>query len=267
MDNDNQSPYDQPLDLPGGDSQQASVQQFKPPKRKRNFKLPLIILVVLIVLAGLGYGSWKLLSKKKAPPATQNTAATTPTTPQNQEDVPAVTATKDFTAQTLAVEFNYPSSWIVTENNGGITAISPTFSYMTQDRDKINGYFKIYIRNTARDVDGKYIGRGVVIQPTQQLTYTQPAPGQRTSTNLSFFGYDTPDNFAFMMITGNFNLKKGDTLGVNYGKEAGTYIIVGGFSSTDQKDDLGFNKVSPDNFQSSNAYQQAVEILKSLKVS
>ena len=42
------------------------------------------------------------------------------------------------------------------------------------------------------------------------------------------------------------SLQKGDTLGPNYGREQGTFIIACGFSSKDLKDDLATNPVSPD---------------------
>lgn len=269
MDPELRSPYDMPVELPGEESK--SVQPAPAPSKRRGFKKPLIILLVVLIVAGLGLAAWKVLGKKPKPASQANTNAqpTQPASvPKATSDIPSVTSTKDFTAQTLAVEFKYPSSWTATEKDGGISVISPTFSYQTKTGSNVKGYFKVYIRNTARSIDSKYIGRAYAVQPTQKLTYLNPNPNQRKDTYLSFFGYDDGSNFAYFMITGNFpNLKKGDTLGPNYGKEPGTYIIVGGYADASLKDDLQFNQMPPDSFNGSNAYKQALDILKSLRVS
>jgi hypothetical protein len=68
------------------------------------------------------------------------------------------------------------------------------------------------------------------------------------------------------MIAGNYSLKQGDTLGPNYGKEPETFIVAGGFSSKDLKDNLATNLVDPVVLDSSNAYKQAIEIVKSLQL-
>src|SRR5581483_5671009 len=117
-------------------------------------------------------------------------------------------AGKTFTAETLAVEFQYPADWTVTEKDGTITAKSTAMTVQSTTGG-VSGAFRVYIRKVARDVDSKYIGRAVAMQATEPLTYSNPAPSQRKTTNLSFFGYDDANNFAFFMITGNFNLKKG----------------------------------------------------------
>ncbi len=268
MDNESPSkpddPMAQPLDLPGGETQQSPHQNFQSTKSRKSFKKPLLILLLLLALGGIGFSIWKMLSKPRptVPPQTNEPTAK----PLPTQSEAAAKGFKNFTAETLAVEFSYPDNWTVAEKDGTITVKSPTFSYQTT-QGTTNGYFRIYIRKGARSVDSKYIGRAYAVQPTQQITYTNPAVSQRKTTNLSFFGYDDASNFAFFMITGNFNLKKGETLGPNYGKEAETYIIVGGYSSAEDKDDLSFRMISPSSFQQANAYKQAIEILKSLKVS
>ncbi len=257
------SPYEEPLDLPGGDSTPPAPHSFKPPKRRKNFKKPLIVLLTLLILGGLGYGALKLLSKPKPAPASQNSNQSATKT-----DSPPVSGqTKTFTAETLAVQFKYPSDWTVTEKDGTITVKSANFDYKSADAGTVHGYFRIYIRKSARDVDSKYIGRAVATQPTEEITYTNPATSQRKQTELSFFAYDEPANFAFMMITPGFKLQKGDTLGAKYGKEAEAYIIVGGYSSTSNTDDLSFHPVTATNIEGADVVKQAIALFKSLQVS
>jgi len=259
------SPYEQSLDLPGGEQVPHAPQPTRP---KRRFgKRPIFIVLGILVLAALIFGGLKLLNKPK--PATHPTDEQATTNQTDQTAAPAAaTGTKDFTAETLAVSFKYPDNWTVTEKEGTITIKSPTFDYKSTDAGTVsNGYFRIYIRKSAREVDSKYIGRAVAIQPTEEITYSNPAPDQRKQTELSYFGYDEPVNFAFMMITPGFKLQKGDTLGAKYGKETEAYIIVGGYSGKDNVDDLSFHSVALTNVSSADVIKQATELFKSLKVS
>jgi hypothetical protein len=260
-----QTPFDEPLDLPGGESRPAAPHSFQPPKRRRS-KKPFATLLFIIILCALGYGAFKWLGRQKpaSQPQTNNTPAVTP--PKTTQPQTAA-GTKTFTAETQAISFDHPDTWTVVEKDGAITATSPDFDYQTNEGEQVNGHFKLYLRVSARAVDSKYIGRGIAMQPTETLTYTKPAPSQLKTTRLIFFGYDSTDNFAFFMITNNFNLKKGDTLGPSYGKEATTYIIAGGYATSATKDDLSFQMVSPDSFATTDAYKQALDILKSLQVS
>lgn len=237
----------------------------KPPKNRK--KSLIVIPLVIIVVGALGFGGYKIFGHKKSTPKTVTNASTDIPDASNK-DVPLASSTKTYENGFLGVTLSYPDTWTTTEsdNKASVRLESPNFSYLTTSKGTVTGNFRIYIRKGARTIDGKYIGRGYAIQPSEKLTYAKPAVGQRTDTNLSLFGLDTPDNFAFFMIAGNYNLKKGDTLGPNYGKEQETYIIVGGYSSKDLKDDLATNPVSTDMIKTSNAYKQATDILKSLQL-
>jgi hypothetical protein len=159
----------------------------------------------------------------------------------------------------------YPSNWTVNENDG-LHIISPDFRYETTDKGMVTGNFQIYIRQTARPIDGQYIGKGIVVKPSEGLTYTTPGNGQRKSTNITAFGSVTNDHFTYFMITSDFNLKTGDQLGSSYGQELGTYIIVGGYGQKGQKDDLSFNNTPLSTFDKKNVYMQAITIIKTIKL-
>lgn len=234
------------------------------PKPKKLKKYLIRIPLLIILLAGLGFGGYTWLHKKPVPkPAPQ---PATPTTAQ--KDVPDAKGTKVYESGLLAVKLTYPDTWKATESadRTSVRLESPDFSYQSSAKGTVSGDFRISIRMGARDIDDKYIGRGYAMQPSDKLTYSAPAAGQRPDTYLSLFGLDTPNNFAFFLIAGNYNLKQGDSLGPSYGKEAETYIISGGFASKDLADDLATNPVAPALVKTSNAYKQAVDILTSLQL-
>jgi hypothetical protein len=188
--------------------------------------------------------------------------------PSSTTDIQTVTATKTLKTDFPRVELTYPENWVVTENKeqSGIRIESPEFTYTSITGSPIKGNFRVYVRQGARQQDSKYIGRGVAAQPSESLMYANPIASQRPETNLSFFGLDSADNFAYFLIAGNFSLQKGESLGPEYGTEPETYIIAGGYSSTELAEDLATNPVPVEYFSTTQAYKQATEIVKSLKI-
>lgn len=257
-----------PLDLP--ESQPAHHDPLRATTHhgRSRLKKVLIILGILIVLAGVGFGIFKLLNKNSpASNSSAETPAASPPPPSISADVPESSETKTYDNGPMGLTLTHPATWQSTETtDSGVRLESPTFSYETLDKGDVTGNFRIYIRKGARPVDGKYIGRGIAILPSEKVVYAKPAVGQRADTLVSFFGLDEPDNFNFFFVAGNFQLKVGDTLGPDYGKEPETFIIGGGYSSPDIKEDLGFNSVDPDTIATSNAYKQALDIIKSLEL-
>lgn len=254
-----------PMEVPG------EPMRANPPKNHKKIPKKILLAVLsIIVLVVLAFVATKFLSSDAPEPqaASQNTSIDDDQeAPDTLKDVPDSSAEKkSHTSDFPRVEFKYPSNWTVSENQKGIRVESPEFQYDLANGSTKKGNFRIYIRQGARQVDSTYIGRGVASKASEILTYSEPAPGQRTETNLSFFGIDSPDHFAFFFIAGNFTLSPGDTLGPDYGKEPETFIISGGYSDKSLTDDMATNPVSLDNFDKTNAYRQALDILKSLKV-
>ncbi len=225
----------------------------------------MLILLAILALGGLGYGVWKGLPAKDAA-APSPTANPTAPAPNKTTDIPQSPNDVIYKSDDLDIEFKHPKAWTVSEANDGLRITSPDFQYKTVASGEKTGNFRVYIRKGARDIDGSYIGKGVAIKPSEKLVYANPGVGQRPDTLISSFGLATPDNFAFFLIAGNFQLKAGDTLGPSYGREPETFIIAGGYASKDLSDDLATNPVPLDSLANSQAYRQAVAIVKSLKL-
>lgn len=259
-------------DLRSASASMAEVPDMQSPvpppyNRPSNGKgLEKIVLVVAAVVV-LSLGLWVTIFKKSATaPSTDANTTAVEETPNVVRDIDEAPLTELFKSVVLGIELTYPKTWTVTEVDNGVRVESTEFTYKTTDRGDAKGNFRIYIRKGAREVDGKYIGRGVAFADSEKLVYTKPAAAQRTETLLSLFGLDTADNFGFFLIAGNFNLKKGDTLGPSYGKEPDTYIVAGGYSSNDLVEDLQTNPVSTEAYAKTKAYTQAIDIVKSLKL-
>lgn len=264
---------DKPMELPGGESGPERP-NLKNVQRKKKVKIlgkrSLIIIGIVLLVGALGFTAWKVIPKigdgkqELAPNNSKQESA--PAEGAVESDIPEAPLSELHTGDHPRIEFNYPKTWTITEVGDGVRVESPEFSYMTSNQGSVTGNFRIYIRTGARQQDSKYIGQGVAIKPSEKLTYAAPAVGQRSDTLLSSFGLGSPGNFAFFLIAGNFQLKEGDTLGPDYGKETDTYIIAGGYSSKDLGDDLATHTVPADMYNKTRAYTQALDIIKSLKL-
>lgn len=260
---------EQPEFKPAEESQENTDSQYTrpeiPPKYKHKIKLSktlswilAVILVLVLAVGGLYY-----FKKHSHEPAKTNQNTQQPVV-DTTKDVPDTKELKTYKSDNLNLQFKYPADWTVTEKDG-IRIESPTFNYSTTIA-QTSGKFRIYIRQGSRTVDSKYIGKGVAIQPSEKLTYSEPANGQRSGTILSFFGFTEPNNFAYFLITSDYNLKKGDSLAPNYAHESEAFLIAGGYSASANQDDLNFNTVPIDSAQTTKAYSKAVDILKSLQL-
>jgi hypothetical protein len=265
---------DDPLDTPPqlDDTTPAPVRhsvRYKKKYGRGRLKKTIIWIGALIAVAGIGYEAYRVFTKKSKPlPVTPVAVQQPPTSIESvPKDVPDAGTEKEFTSAALNVKLKYPDTWKVTEtSDAGIRLESPQFSFITNEEGSVAGVFRIYIRKGARESDSKYIGRGYAISPSEKLTYTNPGNDQRKETLITKFGLDEPTNFAYFFIAGNFQLNKGDTLGPTYGKEADTFIIAGGYASSQKAGDMGFYTVAPDLPATSNAYKQAVGIIASLQL-
>lgn len=264
-------PYPPRRPEPSQEQPAPSYLPTEPPAGRFSKKRILLVIFALLAVAGLGFGLalfQESQSNQSQLTGQPSDAASVQQQTPTINDIQAVSATKTFKSDFPRVEFTYPENWRVTHNKEqeGIRIESPEFSYTSINGGSIKGNFRIYIRQGARAQDSKYIGRGIASQQSEKLAYSAPAPNQRPETNLSFFGIDSPDNFAFFMIAGNFALEKNETLGPEYGTEPETYIISGGYSSNELTDDMATNPVPLEFFAQTNAYKQALTIVKSLKL-
>lgn len=256
------------MELPGENERPNESPKFK---AKKNFKFPkklFIGLLILIIVAGLAFAGWKLFADKEevAQPQSQQPTNQSQTDNSSDEGLVSSELDKEYTNDFLRLSFKYPSSWTVNDVDDAITIKSPDIKYKQNNGMETTGYFKIYIKKGATQSDGEYLGKGYAVANSEKIAYSEPATGQRSETFLTDFGLETPDNFAYFIVQGNFDLKKGDTLGPSYAKEMDAYLISGGFSSSDQTENMATNIVSLDTYKSDEAYKVAIEIVKSLKI-
>jgi|AntRauTorckE6833_2_1112554.scaffolds.fasta_scaffold00037_72 hypothetical protein len=270
MDDRNDDYLNEPLDLPG----EPDTQDWSRSMPTHSWHKPAIIVgSIIVVLAGAGF-AWMQLGQSSPADDTQEESALSEPEPVVEEeslptdqDIVDVTDTETIRTRTPRVEFAHPTSWKVSDADGYVRVVSPEFTYTTSDSEVIeNGVFRLHFRQGATEPESNYFGRGFASRPSETLTYSDPALGQREETNLSFFGLDNPNNFAYLLIAGNFSLAVGDTLGPDFANESDAYIIAGGYATSTLTEGIDTKKVPLDYFDTTNAYRQALDIIKSLKI-
>lgn len=236
--------------------------------RKRFIK-PVAAMFVLLLAIGIGIWLWLFLfggdTNEFAGPDQEEIERATEI--DTEEDIPAPDGFETIRHDNPRLELTLPESWELTKGDDDIHIESPEFSITTANGETIeNAVFRLYFRQGARENDSKYIGQGLAAIPSKQITYAEPARGQREDTMLSFFGQNATDHIAFLFVAGNFELEVGEALGPDYGQEETTYIIAGGYSADELNDDLNMYPVKPNFFQSTDEYEQALDIIKSLRL-
>lgn len=258
---DDQEIYGAPLDLPDTSTKSPNHNQ----KHNKTFRYKRLVLLLIALLVVFVCIYFFFLRPKPSTPTLKTTepkSSSKTDSAKNAQDSGLKKHSGDFPR----MELMYPDTWTLSKKENGVLIVSPEFNYTTVNKGVIKGNFSVYIRQGAREQEGKYIGRGLAIRPTEKLVYKDPSSTQRKDTNLTLFGLDSSDYFSYFLVSGDYELKKGETLGPTYGREAETYIIAGGFGSAKQSDPLDYNNLVIKDATSDPAYDQAIAIIKSLKV-
>jgi hypothetical protein len=258
----------QNLDLPGENNPAT-------PKNKTSFRKylrPLILILVAAIVLGAGFFIWQAYDSDDSADQDHATIPSDEDTPQASNSdvvsgvIPEPPGIETVRTRQPRTEISHPSHWSLIEEGGAVVLESPAFDFVDTSGSETNGVFRIIIRQGATPSESEYFGRGVAAAMSEPLTYTDPATGQRDTTNLSFFGLDSGANIGFFLVAGNFTLTPGDTLGPDFANEPEDYIIAGGYATANQAEGIATIPVAVDFFKSTNAYDQAIDIIKSLKL-
>ncbi|MBW3569146.1 hypothetical protein KY385_03405 [Candidatus Parcubacteria bacterium] len=261
-------PTRQQMELPGDGEYNSPAAKFRPKKSFLSKKVWIwsAILALVLLIGGL---AWVFVPSKEqsqsSPEQNNQEPAKNSQTQGDGDNLPSQELTQSHTNDFLRLTLKYPKGWQISDENDVILLKSPVFSYQLADGPK-EGFFKIYIKQQATPADGKYLGRGYAAAPSKKITYIDPQPGQRSDTFLTDFGLDSPDNFAYFVIQGNFELKKGETLGPKFAREPDAFLIAGGFASADSEAPLDTELLAVDSYASEQAYKTAIDIVKSLQL-
>lgn len=180
----------------------------KHPKRRL-----FIILIVLIILAGIGYGiNWYFSGSKKPlvyKPTGQTVAHNSVATENKTSSKPA---TRSYTASDFNLSFNYPEGWTVFNGGSGpMTVTSPSMQLTAADGQKVTGLVIMTIQPQGQLPAAFSAGTALAVLNSQIMTYTQPTTSQPSQAYLSFVQYystNTKGGLDGIYLTGNYGYQK-----------------------------------------------------------
>lgn len=231
------------------------------PRPKNRRKLLLIIGGALAVLLSAGAAYWFVLRDDTVavPAPLPGTENQTPEEILNPVDPTPVA----YKSEKLNIELTHRKDWKLKEAaDGEITITSPSTSYARADGEAVTGVFTVKIRKGVPDAMKATIEKAVAPRASEVIAYAEPTKEQREYTNLSYAG--TKDIFNFFIITGNTEFKAGGTYAYALAMSGEFYLITGGYG-TDRDGTLSFDAVPKDTMDS-DAFEQAVDIVESLKI-
>lgn len=264
---------DYPLDPMPDLNQQP--QHLRSPRSRRTLKLNkkvfLIVGIVAAVLV-LGVGTFFFLSKDKKQDSTaQNQTAQQQAAQEDDEPKlpPAEAAQAQvYKSETLKIEITHRKDWTIKEEADKklITLTSPKFTFQTGNESK-KDVFTLKIGFGATKEAQKNIDSAKAVRDSLLIGYDAPTEAQRHYTNISYAGPagESSDLFEFFIVTGSVAFKKDVPLNGGVVINSGDFLIAGGFGA-DAQNQLKFEPVPAPELEQYAAFEQAVAIVKSLKV-
>ncbi len=248
-------------------------QHLRSPGQKRGPSKKLLIIVgVVVAVLVLGIATFFLLTKDKK----EDTATNTQTSQQQQaeeDEEPAMppaeaAVAQTYKSETLNIELTHRKDWTLVEDAEKklITITSPKFTIQTSNESK-KDVFTLKIGFGATEEAQENIDNAKAVRDSLLIGYDAPTEAQRHYTNITYAGPPGDDStlFEFFIVTGSVAFKTGVPLNGGVVINSGDFLIAGGFGK-DAQNQLTFETIPAAELEQYTAYEQAVNIVKSLKV-
>jgi hypothetical protein len=194
------------------DDYSAHSASYSAPKHK--LRKVLIGLLVLLLLAAIGFAVYWFVVRKDAKPATNDSTSNSNSQQSSKaEDKSAITTeTEHHASGYFTLEFDYPKDWKVVDENGSgkITARSPALELKDGSGQTITGQALLIIRNKQQPMPEFDKGNSIAVRESEKIAYTKPSSVQRGSTYLSFlqFASSKQSQLDGLYITGDVGYQK-----------------------------------------------------------
>ena len=207
-----------------------AVNVSKPDRPKHRLRKVLLtsLLVLVLLINGAGvyanvYLHNKVLARARAPSVSiKLPAPTTSKTVTGQTPSAPQPTTLHYVSNALHVEFDYPVDWRIggTADDKYLSLNSAPFSVPGTNSGSVQGDLVLAIADPSQEQGqfGQLNDNDVISADSEPLTYANPTPVQRKSTNISFDSFSNSDDIQkglarVILISGNLVYRKGQLLG------------------------------------------------------
>lgn len=239
-------------------------------KPRKDKKWWLIIAIAVAVLL-IGAGAFLFLKRDtKTDTASQNQTQQQAAEQTDEPTMPEAEAAQleTYKSSTLNIEIAHRKDWTLKEDAEKklITLTSPKFTFQTANESK-KDVFTLKLGLGASKEAQKKISEAQAVRDSLLIAYDAPTEAQRHYTNVSYLGPagDNASLFSFLMVTGSIALKTNDPVAGSIVINSGDFLIAGGFGA-DTQNQLSFTQIPAAELEQYSAYEQALAIVKSLKV-
>lgn len=241
----------------------------KSARKKAPSKKLLLIVGGILLLVVLAVAAFLLLKKDTTgSKAEQNQSSQQQAEESTEPTMPAAEAAQlqAYKSETLNVEVMHRKDWTASEDAEKklLVLTSPKFTYQTTSGESKKGVFTVRVGYGVSEQAQATIDDSMVVRDSLLIGYDAPTEAQRFYTNVSYAGVDETA-FKFFIVTGSIALKTGTSLSGAIIVNPADLLITGGFGD-DKQQSLSFDSVPPTELEQYSAYEQAVAIVKSLKV-
>lgn len=171
-----------------------------------------------------------------------------------------------YKSEALNIEITHRKDWTVAEDAEKklLLLTSPKFAYQTSSGESKKGVFTVRVGYGASEQAQTTVDDSIAVRDSLLIGYDAPTEEQRHYTNVSYAGADETA-FKFFIVTGSVAFKNGISLSGAIIVNPADFLIAGGFGD-DKQQSLLFDSVPPIELEQYSAYEQALAIVKSLKV-
>lgn len=191
----------------------TGMSDFVPPvKPKSVAKIFMTLLLVLVVLAVIGGGTYWVLTHKTTKKSTATTKASASSQPASVTKI--ASNTTQYNSSDYGLALNYPSDWTVNDVAGNnMTVTSPALQLVGSGSQTFTGQVVLTIQNQQTTIPPLAAGTAVAALESQKLTYKSPTPDQRAQTYLTFVNYaGATGSLNALYITGDNGYQVGQTV-------------------------------------------------------
>jgi hypothetical protein len=172
--------------------------------------ITIAVLVLVIALGAAVYWNTRGEQPKTASGATQEGAGNAPVA--DDRPVP----TKQYDSTKMALGFDYPETWKVTEDaSGKITVTAPVTQLMGVNGQQQQGRAVVTISPKGQNLTPFDAGNATAVSDSVKIKYTKPSSAQRAETYSSFAQYAATTATGALdgvYITGDFGYQKGQAI-------------------------------------------------------
>lgn len=234
----------------------------------KKWLIGLAVIILILGLVGAGYFVVFRHSTAKSPSTSKNNASTT-TPAQTSNEQPAED-TKSYDSDNFMLSLKYPQSWMLDDTADKLTILSNSMEIESATGAKTTSAVLVTIRHKQAELAEFKQGNAVAVLESQKINYSEPAPGQRDSTYISFLQYASSNikgALDAIYITGNSGYQKGQYIPAGDITKVDPLINVSFVNCKDKcsVDSPAFT-ISSKGYSESNFKNSIQNILKSLAI-